>query len=108
VQNARTAIKERQSVFIVFNVVGSGARTASRRTTSVIRANKDHRVLALKDFQDQDIEEVLKRPVFCQKKHHDNEDLKFFCKDRGVAICNTCAVTLHEGHPKMPLEEACQ
>jgi len=63
-------------------------------------------VLALKDFQDQDIEDVLKRPTFCQKKHHDNEELKFFCKDCEVAICNTCAVTLHEGHPKMPLKEA--
>ena len=73
---------------------------------NIIRINKEHRTLALKDFQDQDIEAVLKRPAFCQKKRHENKELEFFCKDCKVAICNTCAVTLHEGHGKMLLEEA--
>ena len=73
---------------------------------NIIRENKDHRTLALKDFQDQDIQAVLERPSFCQKKHHEKEELKVFCKDCKVAICNTCAVTLHEGHGKMPLQEA--
>ena len=73
---------------------------------NIIRANKDHRVLAIKDFQDQDIENVLRRPVFCQKEHHENKKLKFFCKDCEVAICNTCVVTLHEGHVKVPLQDA--
>ena len=73
---------------------------------NIIRANKDHRVLAIKDFQDQDIENVLRRPAFCQKEHHENKKLKFFCKDCELAICNTCVVTLHEGHVKVPLQDA--
>ena len=73
---------------------------------NVIKANKKHRVLAIKDFQDQDIEDVLKRPAFCQKKHHENEELKFFCNDCKVAICNPCVVTLHEGHVKILLQDA--
>ena len=73
---------------------------------NIIRANKDHKVLAIKDFQDQDIEDVLRRPVFCQKENHENKKLKFFCKDCEVAICNTCVVTLHEGHVKVPLQDA--
>ena len=73
---------------------------------NMIRENKDHRTLALKEFQDQDIKAVLERPAFCQKKHHEKEELKFFCKDCKVAICSTCAMTLHEGHGKMPLQEA--
>ena len=73
---------------------------------NIIRTNKEHKTLALKHFQDQDFEAVLKRPGFCQKKHHENEELKFFCNGCKVAICNTCAVTLHEGHGKMPLQEA--
>ena len=73
---------------------------------NIIRANKDHKVLAIKDFQDQDIENVLRRPVFCQKEHHENKKLKFFCNDCEVAICNTCVVTLHEGHVKVPLQDA--
>ena len=71
---------------------------------NIIRANKDHRVLAIKDFQDQDIENVLKRPVFCQIEHHESEELKFFCKNCENAICNTCAITLHEGHAKLLLQ----
>ncbi|CAH3038403.1 unnamed protein product, partial [Porites lobata] len=73
---------------------------------NIMRGNKDHRTLALKDFQDQDIKAVLERPAFCQKKHHENRELEFFCKDCKVAICSTCAMTLHEGHGKMPLQEA--
>ena len=72
----------------------------------MIRTNKEHKTLALKDFQDQDIEAVLKRPAFCQKELHEKEELKFFCKNCEVAICNTCAMTLHEGHGKMLLQEA--
>ena len=72
----------------------------------MMRENKEHRVLALKDFQDEDYENVLKRPAFCQKKHHEKEELKLFCKDCEVAICNACAFTDHEGHLKMLLEEA--
>ena len=73
---------------------------------NIIRANKGHRVLALKDFQAEDIEDVIKRPAFCQKKLHEKEELKFFCKDCKVPICNTCVVTLHEGHAKVLLDEA--
>jgi len=73
---------------------------------NIIRDYKGHRALALKDFQDQDIEAVLKRPAFCQKKHHEKEELKFFCKFCEVAVCSTCVVTLHEGHAKMLLEDA--
>ena len=62
-------------------------------------------MLAIKDFQDQDIEDVLKRPAFCQIKHHENEALKFFCKKCKVAICNACALTEHEGHTKVLLED---
>ena len=73
---------------------------------NIIRANKQHRTLALKDFQDQDIKEVLKRPAFCQKKNHKKKELEFFCKVCKVAICNACALTDHEGHAKMILEKA--
>ena len=71
---------------------------------NIIRANKQHKTLALKDFQDQDIEAVLKRPAFCQTKNHVNKELEFFCKVCQVAICNACAVTEHEGHAKVMLE----
>ena len=63
-----------------------------------MRANNKHRTLALKDFQDQDIKAVLERPAFCQKKHHEKEELKFFCKG--------CKVPRSEGdyHAGTPIE----
>ena len=73
---------------------------------TLIRANKEHRVLALKDFEDQDIEDMLKRPPFCQQKYHEKEELNFFCKNCDVAICNLCVATIHDGHAKIVLEEA--
>ncbi|CAH3038453.1 unnamed protein product [Porites lobata] len=73
---------------------------------NIMRENKDHRTLALKDFQDQDIKAVLERPAFCQKKHHENKELELFCKDCKVAICSACAMTLHDNHVKMLLQEA--
>ena len=63
-------------------------------------------LLALKDFLDRDFENILKRPAFCQQKHHEKEELKFFCTDCKIAICSSCVATIHEGHAKMVLEEA--
>ena len=62
-------------------------------------------MLAIKDFQDQDIEDVLKRPAFCQIKRHENKALEFFCKNCEVAICNACALTEHDRHAKVLLED---
>ena len=71
-----------------------------------IRANKEHHALALKDFQDQDFENILKRPTFCGEPGHEKKELEFFCKSCKVTICYSCVATLHEGHPKILLDEA--
>ena len=72
---------------------------------NLLRANKDHRVLALKDFGDQDIEDVLKRPAFCPRPGHEKKELEFFCKKCEQAICNSCVATTHDGHVKILVEE---
>ena len=71
-----------------------------------IKTNKEHLVLALKDFQDEDFESILKRPEFCQKKHHEKYELKFFCKICEIPICDACALTHHEDHTNVSLEQA--
>ena len=68
-----------------------------------IRTNKEHHVLALKDFRDEDFENILKQPQFCAKHE---EKLKFFCQVCKATICHSCAVTDHEGHAKILLEDA--
>ena len=71
-----------------------------------IKANKDHYALALEEFQEQDFENILKRPSFCGIQGHGKKEMEFFCKICEVAICNSCALLDHEGHAKMPLELA--
>ena len=71
-----------------------------------IKANKGHYALELEEFQDQDFENILKRPSFCGIQGHEKEKIKFFCKICEVAICNSCALLHHEGHAKMLLELA--
>ena len=71
-----------------------------------IKANKDHYALALEDFQDQDFENILKRPEFCPIPGHEKKEIEFFCNICKVAICNACALTNHDGHGKILLEQA--
>ena len=71
-----------------------------------MKANKDHYALALADFQDQDFENILKRPEFCAIPGHEKKEIEFFCKICEVAICNACALTDHDGHGKILLELA--
>ena len=72
---------------------------------NIMRSNKDHRIMALKDFQDKDYEDVLKRPLFCPKKGHAKEELKFFCKDCEKAVCQTCVTLGHKSHTMNLIQE---
>ena len=71
-----------------------------------MKANKDHYALALEDFRDHDFENILKRPAFCAIPGHEKKETEFFCNICEVAICNACALTNHDGHGKILLEQA--
>ena len=70
-----------------------------------MRDKKDHRVLALKEFQNKDYEDVLKRPVFCSKQGHQKEELKYYCKECETVLCQTCFALDHGGHVLKLIEE---
>ena len=70
-----------------------------------MRDKKEHRVLALKEFQSKDYEDVLKRPVFCSKQGHQKEELKFYCKECETVLCQTCFALDHGGHVLKLIEE---
>ena len=70
-----------------------------------MRDKKEHRVLAVKEFQDRDYEDVLKRPVFCSRQGHQKEELKLFCKECETAVCQTCVMLDHNGHKLTLIEE---
>ena len=69
-----------------------------------IRAYKEHHALALKDFRDEDFENILRQPTFCAK--HEKKELELFCQVCKTTICNSCALIDHEGHAKIALEDA--
>ena len=69
----------------------------------ILRENKEHRVTALKDFQEQDYEDVLKRPAICKKKHHEKL-LEYYCNTCEEAACQMCLNVGHGGHEINPLE----
>ena len=71
----------------------------------MMRDKKEHRVLAVKEFQDKDYEDVLKRPVFCSKERHQKEELKYYCKDCETPLCQTCVTLNHGGHDLRLIEE---
>ena len=72
----------------------------------IMRGYKNHRVLAVKDFQEKDYEILVKRPVFCSRKGHEKEELKFFCKICPEnSVCQTCVILDHAGHKVSLIQE---
>ena len=65
---------------------------------NILRRNREHRVLAIKDFQDKDFEDVLKQPVFCSREDHQEEELKYYCQECETTLCQTCFALDHGGH----------
>ena len=70
-----------------------------------MRDKKEHRVLALKEFQNKDYEDVLKRPIFCSRQGHQKEELKYYCKKCERVLCQTCFALDHGGHVLKLIEE---
>ena len=69
-----------------------------------IKTFKEHHSLALKEFGDEDFENIFRQPTFCAK--HEKKELELFCRICKIAICNSCALIDHEGHAKIALEDA--
>ena len=72
---------------------------------SKMRDKTGHRALAVREFQDKDFEDVLKRPVFCSRQGHQKEELKYYCKECETALCQTCVILDHGGHVLKLIDE---
>ena len=70
-----------------------------------MRDKKAHRVLAVKEFQDKDYKDVLKRPVFCSKEGHEKKERRYYCKECETALCQTCVTLDHGGHVLKLIDE---
>ena len=57
-----------------------------------------HKVMPVKDFQDQDYEALLKQQHFCSKKFHEKQIKRFFCLQCQSSVCHICIFTDHQNH----------
>ena len=69
-------------------------------------AFEGHKVMPVKDFQDQDYEAVLKRQPFCTKRFHEKEMTRFYCLQCQCCVCHLCNVTNHKSHEVILLDDA--
>ena len=65
-----------------------------------------HKVRAIKHFQAEDYEALLKRQSFCSQQYHEREVTRFFCLDCQTCVCQVCVVTDHRNHAIDPLDKA--
>ena len=72
---------------------------------NIMRNNREHHVVALKDFQAKDYENVLKRPAFCAKENHEKEVMKYYCTTCTEAACLVCVNVDHIGHKVRLVED---
>ena len=72
---------------------------------NMMKPNKDHRVLAVKEFQEKDYEDVLKRPLFCRRQGHEEKELEYVCKRCETAVCQMCVNLDHGGHTLTLIKE---
>ena len=65
-----------------------------------------HKVMPVKDFQDQDYEALFKRQPFCTEKNHEKEMTRFYCLQCQCCVCHLCIVTNHKSHEVILLDDA--
>ena len=70
-----------------------------------MRSSKNHRAMALKEFNNKDYKDVLKRPAFCPKQRHQNEELKYYCKNCKMVVCQACINLKDSGHALERIED---
>ena len=70
----------------------------------ILKENKEHRVIALRDFKEEDFEDVVRRPAFCQEDLHERKVLNLYCKMCQVPVCQNCVTLQHSTHDVEHLE----
>ena len=71
-----------------------------------MKASRSHRQTSLNNLAAGDVEELIQRPVMCEKQNHRQEPLEFYCQDCQVCICNKCSATTHNQHVKLDIADA--
>jgi len=63
---------------------------------------KNHQVVSLSTLEMEDIDKMLKREPFC--KAHDSQNMKFFCEECDMLICQQC-MEEHHNHKTLAMQD---
>jgi len=69
-------------------------------------AFEGHKVMAVREFQTQDYEALLKGKPLCSEQYHEREITRFFCLSCQSCVCHACIVTDHRNHEVILLDKA--
>ena len=73
-----------------------------------VKTSRGHRNVVLEKLQEQDVEELIHRPVMCSQQYHENQPLEFYCEECKVPICIKCSVVSHNRHTITDTQKAAQ
>ena len=73
-----------------------------------LKVTRAHRRASLQNLQTADVEELIQRPVLCEKRYHENEPLEYYCQDCQVCICHKCGFVAHNKHSLIDIQEVAE
>ena len=82
---------------------GDCLRVHNRMTIS-----RGHRNVVIENLQEQDVKELIHRPVMCAEKFHEKELLEYFCQECQVCICHKCGLVNHNRHAIVDVQQAAE
>ena len=71
-------------------------------------ATRGHRNDLINQPQNQDVKQLIERPVMCSQQYHEDQPLEFYCEDCKVLVCHKCSVVSHNRHSMTDLQKAAQ
>ena len=69
---------------------------------------RGHRNVGIENLQEQDVKELIHRPVMCAEKFHEKELLEYFCQECQVCICLRCGWVKHNRHLIVDVRQAAE
>ena len=73
-----------------------------------LKATRGHRNVLIQKLQEQDVQELIHRPIMCSQQYHENQPLEFYCEECKVPICHKCSVVSHNRHTMTDTQKAAQ
>ena len=71
-------------------------------------ATRGHRKHLIGQPQNQDVKQLIEKPVMCSQQYHEDQPLEFYCEDCKVLVCHKCSVVSHNRHNMTDTQKAAE